>query len=161
MVWLEISNESMKIGIITSAGGHLFQIYQLRAIWKNHQPFWVTFEKPDVRSLIPGGKKYFAYYPESRHPINAIKNFFLAIKILYIERPDVLISAGAGIAVSFFLSAKLFKIHTIYLEPVDFIQAPSLTGKILYKFKLADLFLIQHKKQKKFFPKAKDWGSTL
>ncbi len=151
----------MNFCLVTSAGGHFFQLYQLSEIWRDQDHFWVTFNKSDVNSTIPKERKYYAYYPESRNAINAIRNLFLAIKILFKERPSVLISIGAGIAVPFFLIAKLMRIKTIYLEPIDFIAFPSLTGKIIYFFDLASLFLIQNVNQKKFFKKAEYWGGTL
>jgi len=151
----------MKIGFISSGGGHLYQLLQIIDNLKTNDKFWVVFNTVDARSLLKDERKYFGYYPESRNIINALKNLLLAIKILIKERPDVIISCGAGIAPPFFLIAKLMKTHMIYIEPLDFIEKPSLTGKIIDKFKLFDLFLIQNKKQKRFFPKAKYWGSIL
>lgn len=151
----------MKICLVTSAGGHFFQLFQLRKIWENYDHFWVTFNKPDVISNISKDKKYFAFYPESRNSINAIKNLFLAYKVLRKEHPKIVISTGAGITIPFFIISKLLKINTIYIEPLDFITSPSLSGKLIYKFQLANLFLIQNQLQKQFFPKSKYWGSTL
>jgi len=150
----------MKIGIITSKGGHIFQLLQLENFYKNYERFWVVFKGEDVSYYLKNEKKYYANYPESRNILNAIKNFFLAIKILKSEQPKFLISSGAAIAVPFFIVGKFF-FHTklIYIEPYDFISYPSLTGKILYNF--IDLFLVQHKRQLKWFPRAKFWGSLL
>jgi len=151
----------MKLCLVSSAGGHFFQLNQLKNVWNNFDVFWVTFNKTDVNSSILNEKKYYGYYPESRNALNAIRNLYLAIKILHKERPSFVISAGAGIAVPFFLIAKFLKIKTIYLEPIDFLIFPSLTGKIIHFFKLADLFLIQNHKQRKFFKNSKYWGGTL
>lgn len=151
----------MKLCLVTSAGGHFFQLYLLEEIWRKHNRFWVTFNKPDVVSLIPKEKKWYAHYPESRHLINTIRNFFLAIKILSQEKPSHMISIGAGIAVPFFLVARVYRIKTIYIEPLDFIKEPSLTGYLIYHLHLADLFLIQNTFQQAFYPQAKFWGSTL
>ncbi len=151
----------MKLCLVTSAGGHFFQLYQLKKVWSKHERFWVTFNKSDIDSTIPNEQKYYAYYPESRHALNAIRNFFLAIEILLKEKPDAIISAGAGVAVPFFLVAKMLNIKTIYLEPIDFIAFPSLTGKLIYFFHLANLFLIQNPVQRKFYKNSKYWGGTL
>lgn len=149
----------MKLCLVTSAGGHLYQLWQLSPCWKNNKRFWVSFAKPDVHSLLKKEKVYYAIYPESRHLLNGIRNFFLAIKILAKEKPRIVLSAGAGVAPPFFLAAKLMGIYTIYIEPVDFMVQPSLTGKIVYK--LVNLFLVQNPRQLKFFPRASYWGSTL
>jgi beta-1,4-N-acetylglucosaminyltransferase len=148
------------IGIITSKGGHIFQLNQLRPFWKKYKRFWITDQGLDTDYFLKSEKIYFGYFPESRNIVNAFRNLFLAFKILKIERPDILISSGAGIAVPFFIVGKLFfKTKIIFIEPYDFIRYPSLTGKIVYNF--VDLFLIQHNFQKKWYPKAKYWGSLL
>ncbi len=152
--------QKLRLGLITSKGGHLFQLIQLKDFWKTQDRFWVTFDGPDIKYYLRNEKKYFAFYPESRNIFNAIRNFLLSFRILKKERPKILISTGAAIAVSFFIVGKIFfKTKLIYIEPYDFVSYPSLTGKILYNF--VDLFLIQHRHQKKWYPKAKYWGSLL
>ncbi len=149
-----------KIGIITSKGGHLYEIMQLQKLIRKFPHFWVTFKGKDSEYYLKREKKYYAFFPESRNALNLIRNAFLAIIVHFREQPRVLISAGAGIAIPFLLIGKyLFKCRIIYIEPYDFIAYPSLTGKILYKF--CDLFLVQHKVQLKWYKKAKYWGSLL
>lgn len=128
--------------------------------WASCNHFWVTSNTVDVETLLAKKKIHLAYSPDSRNLINAVRNFTLALKILRTERPDVIVSCGAGIAPPFFLAAKIMGIHTIYIEPIDFIQKPSLTGVISQY--LVDLFLVQHQSQQKFFRrKVHCWGSTL
>ncbi len=153
-------NKKTKVGFISSKGGHLFQLIQLKDFWREYDQFWVTFKGPDVKYFLKKERKYFAHYPESRNGLNALRNLLLAFKILRKEQPKTLVSTGAAVAVPFFLVGKLFfGTKLIYIEPYDFVSYPSLTGKLLYN--LVDLFLIQHPFQKKWYPKAKYWGSLL
>jgi len=155
-----ISRNTLKIGIITSKGGHLLQIAKLKNLFQKYDRFWVTFAGQDVEDCLNEEQTYLAYFPESRNILNFIKNLFLSFKILYLEQPNVLISSGAGIAVPFFLVGKIFfRTKLIYIESFDFVKYPSLTGKILYQW--TDLFLIQHKVQKKWYPNATFAGSIL
>lgn len=150
----------MKVGIASSSGGHLFQLFMISRAWEESDRFWVSVNTPDVRSLLRRERLFFAHFPESRNIVNAVRNFFFAVKVLRKEKPSVVISCGAGIAPPFFVAAKIMGIHTIYIEPIDFIQAPSLTGAISQY--LVDLFLVQHPSQKQFFRReAHYWGSTL
>lgn len=148
-----------KIGLITSRGGHLFQLYQLRDWWKKHDRFWVTFPGKDVETLLKKEEVFFGYFPESRNILNAIRNAFLAIKIIGLEKPDVLISCGAALSVPFFYIGKLFGVRLIFIEPYDFVEYPSLSGKSVSS--IVDKMLVQHKEQLKFYPEAELWGSTL
>lgn len=143
----------MKIAIITSKGGHLFQIIQLKSIFKNYKTIWITEKSPDSEYFLKKEKVYFAYFPDSRSIVNFFKNLFLAFKILKKEEPKLLISSGAAVAVPFFIVGKIFfRAKTIFIEPYDFIKYPSLTGKILYNF--SDFFIIQNKIQKRWYKKA-------
>jgi UDP-N-acetylglucosamine:LPS N-acetylglucosamine transferase len=64
-----------------------------------------------------------------------------AARILLRERPDVLISLGAEIAIPFFYLAKLFNIKTLFIESWCRISTLSKTGKLLYP--IADEFWVQ------------------
>lgn len=147
------------IGLITSRGGHLFQLYQLKDLWVKYERFWVTFPGSDVSSLLKNENIYYAFYPESRNTVNALKNAFLAFKILRKEKPNILISCGAGIAPPFFYVGKLLGVKLIFIEPYDFMKYPSLSGKLVSL--ITDKLLVQHKKQLAFFKNAEYWGTTL
>lgn len=148
-----------KICIVASKGGHLFQAILLKKTLKNYKKTWVTFRGFDSSHRLKGEKVIYAYYPESRNLLNAVRNFFLALRIINKNKPEILISTGAGIAVPFFIVGKLFRIKLLFIEPYDFVSFPSLTGRILYK--ISDIFLVQHKRQLKWFPKALYLGSLL
>ncbi len=149
----------LKIGLVTSRGGHLFQLYQLREWWQNYDRFWITGKGEDSSSLLQKEKVYYGFFPESRNVINAIRNTILGLKILVKEKPNLLVSCGAGIAPPIFLTGKLLKCKLVFIEPYDFIHHPSLSGRLLYP--LVDVFLVQHQSQLQFFPRAQYWGATL
>ena len=152
--------KKIKIGLIASRGGHLFQLNQLKPFWKKYNRFWVTDRGLDTDYFLKNEKRYFGFFPDSRNIINAVRNLFLAVRILRKEKPDILLSGGAGVAIPFFIIGKLFfKTKLIFIESFDFVSYPSLTGKIVYNF--VDLFLIQHDFQKKWYPKAKYWGGLF
>lgn len=100
--------KQIKIGLITSKGGHLFQINQLGPFWNKYDRFWVTDQGLDTSHFLKNERVYFGFFPDSRNIINAVRNLFLAIKILIAEKPNILLSGGAGIAVPFFIIGKLF-----------------------------------------------------
>lgn len=149
----------MKICIVCSSGGHLFQMYVLKPWWSKHEIFWVTFEKKDAIALLSGEKIYWAYFPTNRSIKNLIKNIFVAWKVLRKEQPKLIVSDGAGVAVPFFWVGKLLRIKTIYIEIYDRIDSPSMTGKLVYHF--TDMFILQWEEQKKYYPKGKVLGQIL
>ncbi len=135
------------------------QLHLLKPWWGKCDRFWVTFKKEDAVSLLNGEKIYWTYYPTNRNIKNLIKNTFLATKILLKERPYVIISTGAGVAVPFFYIGKLLGAKLIYIEVYDRIDSPTLTGKVVYP--IVDVFILQWKEQKKFYPKGIVLGELL
>lgn len=149
----------MKFCLVGSSGGHLTHLYLLKKFWINEDRFWVTFDKKDANSLLKGEKKYNCYYPTNRNIKNLVKNTFLAFKVLKKEKPDLIISSGAAVAVPFFYVGKLFGAKTVYIEVFDRMDKPTLTGKLVYP--ITDLFVVQWEEMKKVYPKAINLGGIF
>jgi len=127
-------NNEKKLCLVCSSGGHFYQLYSLRDFWSGYDHFWVTFQGFDTNSLLKNEKVIFAFSPTSRNLKNLIKNFFLALKILQEEKPDIIVSTGSGVAVPFLILGKLFKKKVIHIESLTRIQDLSLTGKLVHFF---------------------------
>ena len=149
----------MKIGLVGSSGGHLTHLYMLKPTWEKYDRFWVTFDKEDARSMLKGENVYPCYFPTNRNLKNLIKNTFVALKVLRKEKPDVLISSGAAVAVPFFYLGKLMGVKLIYIEVFDRIDSPTMTGKLVYP--ITDKFIVQWEEMKKVYPKAINLGSIF
>lgn len=149
----------MKICLVGSSGGHLTHLYMLKPFWQEHSRCWVTFDKADARSLLEGEQFYPCYYPTNRNLKNLIRNTWVAWKVLRREKPDLIISAGAAVAVPFFYLGKLFGAKTVYVEVFDRIDKPTLTGKLVYP--ITDLFVVQWEEMKQVYPKAVNLGSIF
>ena len=145
--------------LVCSSGGHLLQLHQLEPWWKRHNRVWVTFDKPDARSLLAGEEIVCAHHPTTRSIPNMVRNFVLAWRTLRRHRPDVVVSTGAGVAFPFFVVARLLRIKTIYIEVYDRIDLPTLTGRLCYP--LSDLFVLQWDEQRRFYPRGELIGALL
>ena len=82
-----------------------------------------------------------------------------AVKILRKEKPDLIISSGAAVAVPFFYIGKLLGAKLIYVEVFDRINSSTLTGKLVYP--VADRFIVEWEEMKKVYPKAINLGSIF
>ena len=142
----------MKVCLVGSSGGHLTHLYMLKPFWENKDRFWVTFDKEDARSLLDKEKMYPCYYPTNRSLKALLKNTKIAWEILQKEKPDLIISCGAAVAVPFFYLGKLFGAKLVYIEVFDRIDKPTVTGKMVYP--VTDRFIVQWEEQKKVYPKA-------
>ena len=144
----------MKVCLVGSSGGHLTHLYLLKPFWKDKERFWVTFDKEDAISILEDEIFYPCHYPTNLK--NLVKNTILAFNILRKERPDVIVSSGAAVAVPFFYLGKIFGAKTVYIEVFDRIDAPTMTGKLVYP--VTDKFIVQWEEMKKVYPKAINLG---
>lgn len=127
-----VTEKNMKVCLVGSSGGHLTHLYMLKPFWKDKNRFWVTFDKEDARSLLEGEKVYPCYFPTNRSIKALIKNTKIAWDVLHKEKPDLIISCGAAVAVPFFYIGKMMGAKLVYIEVFDRIDKPTMTGKMVY-----------------------------
>ena len=144
-----------KVCLICSSGGHLEQIKQLKMIIDRYDCFYVTNMTKFTKDL---NKRTYFVNDLYRGRIK-VKKFlvilfmFLQQFIIFIkERPDVVITTGAGIAIPMCLIAKFFGKKTVYIESFARINSTNKTGEFLYKH--VDLFVVQWKQLLEFYPDA-------
>lgn len=151
--------KQLKLCLVGSSGGHLAHLYMLKPFWEQYDRFFVTFDKEDAKSMLKEERWFPCYYPTNRNLKNLIRNTFVAFRILKKERPDVIISSGAAVAVPFFYLGKLFHAKLIYIEVFDRIDRPTLTGRLVYP--ITDRFVVQWDEMKQVYKKAVNLGSIF
>jgi UDP-N-acetylglucosamine:LPS N-acetylglucosamine transferase len=154
-----MAKEQLKICLVGSSGGHLTHLYMLKPFWEDKERFWVTFDKEDAKSILKEEKLYPCYYPTNRNLKNLIRNTALAWKVLRKEKPNLIISSGAAVAVPFFYLGKLFGAKLIYIEVFDRIDKPTMSGKMVYP--IVDKFIVQWEEMKQVYKKAINLGSIF
>jgi len=131
----------MKVALIASSGGHLAELHALRGFWGDMERFWVSFPTEDAQHLLANETKFWAHYPTNRSVTKLAKNMGLAWKLLRRERPDLIVSTGAGVGVAFLVLGSMLGIKTVYIESLARIHELSLSGRLVYPF--VDQFLVQ------------------
>jgi UDP-N-acetylglucosamine:LPS N-acetylglucosamine transferase len=149
----------MKICFACSPGGHLFRLAQLSSWWMEHDRFWIVPDRPDTRSYLPEERIISPFFPTTRSPKNAIRNVALAFRVLRQERPDVVVSTGAGIAAPFFAAARSLGIATVYIEGFGRIDEATLSGRLCYP--MSTLFLLQWPEQQAYYARGILVGPVL
>ncbi|MCQ1954374.1 MULTISPECIES: PssD/Cps14F family polysaccharide biosynthesis glycosyltransferase [Arthrobacter] len=149
----------MRILLVSSGGGHLAQLLPLRPWWGKQERRWVSVRQSEVENTLSGESVVWAHFPTTRSVPNALRNLFLSWPTLRNFRPDILVSAGAGVSVPFFIMGRILGIRTVYIECFDRITLPTLSGRICYP--LSDVFCIQWEEQREFYPDAVNIGPLL
>ena len=81
-----------------------------------------------------------------------VRNLVLAVRVLRRERPDVIVSTGAGAAVPFFWIGRLLRCRTVFLEVFDRVDSATLTGRLCAP--VTDLMLVQWPDQQRLYRRA-------
>lgn len=149
----------MRVLLVCSPGGHLQQMLALEPAWRGFERSWVTLPGADVKSLLAEERVTLGHSPTNRHLGNLVRNAALAWRLLRRERPDAILSTGAGLAVPFFTAARILGIRTVYVESVTRTESLSLSGRIVYP--LADRFFVQWPAVAERFKRARYEGAVL
>ena len=147
-----------KVMFISSMGGHLTELMQLKIIFKNYDYKIITEKhkstlglkaryKSKIDYLLAGNKDHMLRYLYVL-PYNFIKSFIMFLKF----KPDVIVTTGAHTCVAMCYIAKIFRKKVIYIESCANIETKTLTGKLIYP--IADKFIGQWKSMLKLYPKA-------
>ena len=150
-------NNNLDILIVSSCGGHLFEIREFKNIYKKFNYHYILNDKIHIESDM---KNKTTFVTHSERDYKILINFYEAYIFIKKYKPKILLSTGAGIIVPFSIIGKLFfNTKIIYIETVASINQPSLTG-IIMKY-LADDIFYQWKSLEKFFPKGRFIGSII
>lgn len=143
-----------KICFAASSGGHFEQLSMLKPLMEKYESCVVT-EETDYKAVIKGQKMYYMHQvnrKEKSLPFWMIVNAFKSLKLLIVEKPDVVITTGVLAMIPLCLLAKIFRKKLVYIESFAKVSSPTETGKLMYKY--ADRFYIQWASMKKFYPNA-------
>lgn len=146
----------MKVCLACSAGGHLTELLQIKKVFEKHEYFFVTFRREDTINFEE--RVYFVEDPK-RNLLKLVKNVFQAARILLIERPNVIITTGAGVVVPLCYVGKLLGTRIIYIESFARIDSASLSGKLIYP--IADLFFVQWRHLLGKYGKKAQYGGSV
>jgi beta-1,4-N-acetylglucosaminyltransferase len=117
--------------LVSSSGGHLLQMLELRPAWEHFDRVWIAFDKSDTRSLLAGERVIHAHGPTNRNLPNLLRNLRLARRVLREQRPSAILTTGAGLAVPFAWLGALFGIRTVYVESFTRMEELSLSARLI------------------------------
>ncbi|WP_279605134.1 PssD/Cps14F family polysaccharide biosynthesis glycosyltransferase [Aetokthonos hydrillicola] len=138
--------------LVCTSGGHFSTMRRLEQFWSSHDRVWVTDLKKDTQILEGKEKVYWLPYQGSRDIFVLAKNIPQVFSIVGSEQPDLVISTGASLAISFAFVSKYFKKKFVYIESISRSQELSLSGKLVYP--LSDEFYVQWSNLCSKYPKA-------
>ena len=145
-----------KVLFISSTGGHLNELLQLKKTMKKYDSYIITEKTKSTIGLKKEFKNIsFLKYGTKSHlsyiyifPFNCILSLIYFLRI----RPSVVVTTGAHTGVFMCYIAKLFRKKVIYIETFANIHTKSMSGKLVYP--IADMFIVQWESMLKLYPNA-------
>jgi UDP-N-acetylglucosamine:LPS N-acetylglucosamine transferase len=127
--------------LVCSSGGHLVEMLTLEGAWRDLERTWVTLESAAAEHLLEHERVVYGRGPTNRSISALLCNLRIAWRVVREERPDAILSTGAGIAVAFFLVGRLLGTRLVFVESMTRVRSLSLTGNIVYP--IADAFFVR------------------
>ena len=153
-----------KIMFISSTGGHLEELLQLKPMFKDCDYHLITEKtksniylkdkyKDKVNYLLYGTKFHLFSYP-----FKLLMNCFISLFLYLKYSPDYIITTGTHTAGPMCCIGKIFGSKIIYIETFANIVTKTSTGRLIYLF--ADKFIVQWESMKELYPKS-DFGGWI
>ena len=153
--------KNKKVLFISSTGGHLSELLQLKDLFSKYDSYIITEKTKstlnlkekynNVNYLVYGTKDHKLVYP-FKLLYNCFKSLFLYIRI----RPKVIVTTGTHTAVPMCYIGKLFGSKIIFVETFANSKSKTLSGKLVYP--IANTFIVQWESMLELYPKAKYGG---
>ena len=152
----------LRLCLAASGGGHVRQLLDLENVWSAHDSFFVTEDTALGRSIAEKCRTHFvAHYAVGQARLGAPfrmfaglwRNFFQSARAILKERPDVVISTGAGAAFFTLLWARLLGAKIVVIDSFARFHRPSLFARLAAP--LAHAKVVQSAALARFWPDAK------
>lgn len=152
-----------KVLFISSTGGHLNELMQLKSLFKKYDYHIITERDKVTEGLKEEyGEKitYLPYGTRAKIFSYIFKYSYLCLKSIYLYfkiKPKYIVTTGTHTVVPICYLGKLFGSKIIFIETFASINKKTLSGKMIYP--ISDLFIVQWEEMKKLYPKAVLGGS--
>lgn len=151
----------MRICLAASGGGHVRQLLDLEPVWGAYDHFFVTEDTSLGRSIADKHRTHFVDHfalgqAKLGHPLemaaSGCRNLRQSIRAIRAERPDIVISTGAGAVLFSCLTARALGAPFISVDSFARFDKPSAFARMAKPF--ATSVVVQSAALKKIWPDA-------
>jgi UDP-N-acetylglucosamine:LPS N-acetylglucosamine transferase len=135
------AKQSKRILLVSSSGGVLLDLLALQPWWSRYHTVWATVRAADTVSVLVDQQVRWVRETSIKRPLGILPGFVQAWRILRGERLELVVSAGSGVAISFFIVARALGIPTFWVSTLNLLTTPGISAKICAR--LASRVLLQ------------------
>jgi UDP-N-acetylglucosamine:LPS N-acetylglucosamine transferase len=145
----------VRLALVSSVGGHLTDLLELSRAFDDWSRFWIV---NDYSPVLPENERSYRISHAERD-WRVLWNIAEVAAIFAREKPQMMLSTGAGLAISAAVVARAAGIPVIYVEPSSAVTHLTLTGRLMRP--LANRFYVQWPSMLKAAPWAKYDGGLF
>ena len=133
----------LRICLAASGGGHLRQLLDLEPVWGEHDHFFLTEDTALSRSIAPRHRTHMIPHvalgqgrlgAPLKMIVAGVRNFVRSARIIGRERPDMVISTGAGAVFFGVVWARLLGARIVVVESFARFDSPSMFARLAAPF---------------------------
>lgn len=147
-----------KVLFISSTGGHLTELLQLKPLFQKYDSYIMTEKTKSNVSLKNEYGDHMSYllyctkHSKLKYPFVLFLNCFISLYYFLKIRPVAVVTTGTHTAGPMCCIAKIFGAKVIFIETFANMKTRTVAGNLIYKF--ADLFIVQWESMLEVYPKA-------
>jgi nitroreductase len=138
--------------LVSSSGGVLLDLLALEPFWSRHDHVWAAVRAADTESALSGHDVRWIEEESISQPLHLLRGVSESVRMLRRDRPTAVLSAGTGVAVPFFVAARLLGIPSVWISTFNLIRTPGLAARVCSR--LATTVLVQRESMRGAHPGA-------
>lgn len=136
-----VSPDRRRILLVSSSGGVLLDLLALEPWWSRYEVRWAVVRATDTETRLVDQDVVWVREASASRPLDLLPALFAARRILRRGFPDLVVSAGSGAAIPFFLLARWYRIPTFWLSTLNVLTTPGIAARVCSR--LASRVLLQ------------------
>ncbi|HEX4018063.1 MAG TPA: hypothetical protein VHX15_15115 [Frankiaceae bacterium] len=138
--------------LVSSSGGVLLELLALQPWWSKHEVTWAAVKAADTEAALQDCRVTWLPELAAARPFALLPAMLRAHRILRRNRPALIVSAGSGPAIPFFLLAAARGIPTFWIATLNVSGRAGLSARLCAR--LASRVLVQRPVQRDMHPGA-------
>jgi UDP-N-acetylglucosamine:LPS N-acetylglucosamine transferase len=119
-----------RVLLVSSSGGVLPDLLALRPWWGRYDACWVAVDAPDTRELLVSERVRWTPELSPGRPDQVLAAVPAARAALRASRFDLVVSAGSGVAVPWFLAARVAGVRAVWVETFNIVDRAGLAARL-------------------------------
>src|SRR6478672_4093132 len=119
-----------RVLLVSSSGGVLDDLMAMAPWWNGLDRRWVAVRAPDTEQLLAAESVDWADDGSASHPVQLARAVAAAQRDLDRRPVDLVISAGTGIAVPYFLAARRRGVRCWWVETFNMVGSPGRAARM-------------------------------